>query len=153
MKLSERIEKDRQKELMKRQRMLDRNLALGYKPLGWLERLHWRRYIRKNTTDGWADIKATNLKFAKYSFSNKFYKNEIDYTRVKSLGKWLAEEGLYFKCEGSTNIMVLTLESVEDFKRYGNVYVNENNCICIGEQPEGPGNWKMIFEKTTEEKL
>lgn len=149
MKLSERIERDRRKEQAKRQKELDRNLALEHKPLGWLERLHWRRYIRRSITHRTVFIRTVNLKYDKYCFSNKFYKDEIDFTRVRSFGKWLAEEGLYFRACG-VQINVLTPYDVEKLKYYGNVYVNENNCICSGERPEGPGNWTMIFEKTEE---
>lgn len=149
MKLSERIERDRRKEQVKRQKELDRNLALGYKPLGWLERLHWRRYIRRRITNRSVFIRTVNLKYAKYCFSNKFFKDEIDFTRVKSFGKWLAEEGLYFMVCGA-QINVMTPDDVEELKYYGNVYVNENNCICNGKEPEGPGNWRMIFEKKEE---
>lgn len=141
----------RREEKVKRQKELDRELALAHKPLGWLERLHWRGYVWKNIIHGPVSIKTEKLRYSKYSFTNKFFGNIIDLTRVDSFGKWLVEEGLYFMVCGPSIITVMSLYDVEDLKYYNNVYVNENNCICLGGKPEGPGNWKMIFEKTEEE--
>ena len=159
MKLSERIERDRRKKEKKLQMEYDKSVALHNRPLGWLERLHWRRYIRKNIAYGGGSVLVRNLNLhCKYnrSISKKFHGGAIDLDRAEAFCKWLADEGLYYMWEDpGTDIRVLSAEGVEDYRYDGDVYLNEANrvYVCCGKKtsPEAPGNWRKIFEKTKEE--